>query len=530
MPFTVTIPSEPLPVDPGASATLTIEIVNPGQTTEPCEIAIEGIDPEWTAIPQAEVTVAPGRTERALVLIRPPKAAESAAGDYPFVVRVRSLNDGEAHAATGILRIKAFHHIALEITPRKGSVSPISRDNHFELVAMNLGNAEHTLQLSGSDPEDACAYEFENEHLTVGPGQQREVELIVNPRRRSAFSSSRLVGFTATARSVDAPTVVATTQAQLEVRPLLSPALLATLVALVALIGALWAFRPPTPTLALRASKTSGVQGDRITVSWEAQGAKTVDLFVGGTETPDLPATGSQEVELADVGTLTIRAIADQNGRRGEEQVVSVTVAKPPVVPEPKILSLEPSAKQVRVGQSFVLKYKFNEAVTSAKISPLAKDLDLGLDSLQIENDTPGTMEYTVVALNKDGKRVSKSFTIDVIDPAQSSIVDFTVSPKEVEANSSVTIRWSVTGAAAIRLEYAGQAQDLPTQSGTIEVPITIKTTFTLRAVDSRGKAVIKSGTVNVKAPPTPPVLPEDGNDPTNDPINGTTPPPTNTP
>ncbi|RYG66357.1 hypothetical protein EON77_17525, partial [bacterium] len=358
-------------------------------------------------------------------------------------MRVRSMNDGESHAATGILRVRAFHHIALEITPRKGSVSPISRDNHFELVAMNLGNSEHTLQLSGSDPEDACAYEFESENLTVGPGQQREVELVVNPRRRSAFSSSRLVGFTTTARSVDAPTVVATTQAQLEVRPLLSPALLATLVAMLAVIGVLWAMRPQPPTLALRADRTTGVQGEKITVSWDAQGAKTVDLVVGGVETPDLPATGSKEIDLTDVGTLTVQAVAESNGRRGEAQVVNLTVTKPPIVPEAKILVLEPSAKSVRVGQSFVLKYKFNEAVTSAKISPLAKDLDLGLDSIQIDVDTPGAMEYTVVATNKDGKRVSKSFTINVIDPSDASIVDFTVSPKEVESGAAVTIRWT---------------------------------------------------------------------------------------
>ncbi|RYG28691.1 hypothetical protein EON81_28065 [bacterium] len=146
----------------------------------------------------------------------------------------------------------------------------------------------------------------------------------------------------------------------------------------------------------------------------------------------------------------------------------------------------------------------------------LAKDLDLGLNSLQIDTDTPGSIKYTVVAQNKDGKRVKQSFTIDVVDPSQASIVDFTVSPKEVEANASVTIRWSVTGAAAVRLEYAGQAQDLTAQSGTVEVPVTAKTTFTLRAVDARGKAVTKSGTVTVKAPPEPPVLPEDGVDPTN--------------
>lgn len=531
MSFTAAISSEVLPVDPGASATLTIEIVNRGTTTEPYEVSIEGVDPEWIAIPQPAVSLDAGQGGSVLVLFRPPRGPESAAGDYPFVARVRSLSAGESHGATGILRVKAFHHLTLEITPKKGSVSPVSRDNHFELAATNLGNSEHNLHLSGSDPEDACAYEFESEHLAVGPGQQREVELVVNPRSRSTFSSSRLVGFTTTARSVDAPTVVATTQAQLEVRPLLAPAMLAILAGLMILVGVLWAIQPKPPTItSLQVDRTTAFQGERVTVSWEAQGAKAVDLLVGGVETPDLPPTGTREIELNDIGTLTIQAVAERDGRRGEAQSRSVTVKRPDPVPDPKILVLKPSATQVRVGQSFVLTYKFDEAVIGAKISPLAKDLDLTLDSIQIPTDTPGTLEYTVVAQNKAGKRVSKSFSIEVIDPPTSSILEFSVSPKEVDPDATVTIRWSVTGASAIRLDYAGRGQDLPTQSGSIEVAVTTKTTFTLRAIDSRGKATIRSGTVRVKAPPPPVVLPEDGVDvpPTNDPGNTVEPPPTN--
>ncbi len=529
MSFTAAISNEVLPVDPGASATLSVEVMNRGVTAEPYEVSIEGVDPEWIAIPQPAISLDPGQGGSVLILFRPPRGPESAAGDYPFVARVRSLSMGESQGATGILRVKAFHHLALEITPKKGSVSPVSRDNHFELVVMNLGNAEHNLHLLGSDPEDACSYEFENEHLAIGPGQQREVELVVNPRSRPAISSTRLVGFTTTARSADAPNVVATTQAQLEVRPLISPAMLAVLAGLILLVGFLWMSRPQPPTMtSFRADRSSGNLGEKVTVSWEAQGAKAVDLFIGGTETPDLPPIGSREIDLTDVGTLTIRAIPERDGRQGESEVVNITVEKPTPVPMPVIESLEPTSSKVRVGQSFVLKYKFNEHVTSAKISPLARDLDLTLDSIQIDTDTPGTMEYTVFAENKEGKRVSKSFKIEVTDPSDARILAFSVSPKEVESNTPVTIRWSVSGASVIRLEFAGGGQELPTQSGTIEIPVTVKTTFTLRVVDTRGKAVTQSGTVRIKAPPEPPVLPEDGVDevPANEPTNSNEPPP----
>ena len=537
MSFTARISSETLPVEPGASATLSVEITNNGAATEPYEVSVEGLDPEWIAIPQSAVQIEPGRTNSVLVLFRPPRGPESAAGDYPFVARVRSLANlqdggGESQGATGILRVKAFHHLALEISPKKGAVSPISRDNHFDLTVMNLGNAEHTLQLSGSDPEDACVYEWESEHLEIGPGQQREIELDVNPRRRSAVSSTRLVGFTATARSVDAPSVVASTQAQLEVRPLLSPAMLAVLAGLLVLVGVLWAIQPKPPTLAsLRLDKTSAVVGDRVTVTWQAGDPESnVDLKIGGVPFENEPASGSREILLENPGTLTITASAERKGRRSESESVSVNVDTPAAIPEPRIVVFEPNKKEVRKGETFVLRYEFKN-VASAKLAPLGKDLDLALNELQIGTDTEGTAEYTVVALNKEGKSVRRSFKIEVTDPSTAAILDFSVSPKEVEAGQSVTIRWSVTGAAAIRLEYAGTGQDLPSQTGTIEVPVEKRTTFTLRAIDGRNKAVTRTGAVKIKVS-APVVLPEDGTDPVtgtngaeNDPANAVDPP-----
>ncbi|MER3496745.1 MAG: hypothetical protein C4320_08260, partial [Armatimonadota bacterium] len=157
----------------------------------------------------------------------------------------------------------------------------------------------------------------------------------------------------------------------------------------------------------------------------------------------------------------------------------------------PKIDLLEPSKTTVRVGQSFVLKYKFNDAVTKAKISPLAKELDLALNSIQITPDTPGKMEYTVVAENSDGKRVQKSFTIEVDDPSLAVIGSLTVDPKEVPAGGGeVTVRWSTTGASTLKLLYEGKEEDLPTLSGDRSFTITRSGKITLRALDGRGKEV----------------------------------------
>lgn len=527
MTSTAAIPNEALIVDPGASVRLEIRVSNPGPEPEDVELVLEGIDPEWIAVPQPTKRLEPNTSDTFLVLFRPARSSESAAGDYPFVARIRALSGepGE-RALSGILRVRAYHHLALEISPKKGSVSPVSRANTFDLSITNLGNSDHSLLLSGSDPEDECAYEFDHENVAVGPGQSRDTLLTVSPRSRKALSSSRLIGFNVAARSVETPTIVSTTGAQLEVKPLLSPTMLAFLVLVAGLVGALWFLQPKPPRVtSLTVDHASVARGEPVTVGWRTTDAGTVNLRVGGNELPDkFPAEGTYTFQPNDVGSVEVSAVAMRDDRRSDPERVSVQVSEPIPVPEPKITSLAPSAKTVRVGQSFVLKYAFNEAVTSAKISPLGKELDLSLDSIQIPTDTPGAMEFTVVAENKAGKRTSKSFTIDVTDPSQASIVDFLATPKEVESDGMVTVTWTITGASAIRLTYGDKFEDLTTATGTREIPITAKTTFTLRATDARGKSVSRSVTVRVKAPP-PPAEPAT-NDPANDAGNVPTTPP----
>jgi hypothetical protein len=114
---------------------------------------------------------------------------------------------------------------------------------------MNLGNTEHTLQLTGADPEEECQFDFASEQVTVGPGQQKTVEVSVTAGRPGLVSAGKLYGFSITGRSLQSTSVFATTQGQLEVRPLLSVGSLLTIMILVASIGVWIAFRPQPPTI-----------------------------------------------------------------------------------------------------------------------------------------------------------------------------------------------------------------------------------------------------------------------------------------
>ena len=253
MSFTIRLSQDLTTVEAGATVPLTIEIVNKGGEIDRLEMQVEGLDPEWTASPEPVFTIGPGETHSQKAFFKPPRASESLAGNYPFVVKVRSLNSGDSRTAQGVLQIKAFQHLSMELSPKKGHSTPMHQSFAYTLTLMNLGNSEHTLQLSGADPEEECAYEFPSDQITIGPGQQREIVVSVHAASAGYFSPGKLFGFVISARSIESPSTVASAQGQLERRPLLSPGAILTAVVLLAAFFLWFAVRPKPPTISASA-------------------------------------------------------------------------------------------------------------------------------------------------------------------------------------------------------------------------------------------------------------------------------------
>lgn len=511
MSLVASISSETVVVEPGATAPLTLEVENRGEATENIEIGIEGVDGEWIAIPVPSAELKPGERQSLKVFFKPPRQSESTAGNFPFVAKVRSLATGDQRIAQGVLTIKPFHSLTLELTPKKGFVTATKTQNIFAATVMNMGNSEHTIQLMADDPENSCAYEFDDEQITVGPGQQREVDFAVNPKKSAPLGSPRLIGFAVTARSTTTPGVVASSQAQLEIRPFITPATIIVFFIMSMLALTVWLTQPKRPevSLDLMMGSSTVTQGSKIMVHWVATNASAVKLVAGGKPIGEnLPPEGTQEVETPLLGTLTIQAVAFRDNRQSEPATVSVKVEAAPVIPEPKILELTPSQGTINKGEKFTLTYKFDPAVVKAKLGPDNIDLDIRLNTILLEPAKLGENEYTVVAENSAGKSVKKTFTVQMVEPVLVKIIKFDVSPLEVEEGGKVAMSWQVEKASKIEFSYTGSQPYSLDPAGTTEIPIVGKTTFTLKATDSNGKSVSKSITVKVKKPVEPPVDP----------------------
>jgi hypothetical protein len=519
MSLTASISTDTVVVEPGTTAPLTIEIENTAETADQFEVGVEGVDPEWIIIPVATVELKAGERQSVKVFFKPPRQSESTAGNFPFIASVRSLSSGEQKLAQGIISIKPFHSLAIELNPKKGYVTATKHQNIFTATLINMGNSEHTVSLSADDPEDHCTYEFDEEQIVLGPGHQREVDFMVNPKKRTPFGAARLIGFVVTARSTDTPGVVSSSQAQLEVRPFITPAT-AIIAAVAMLLGLiLWTTQPKPPTIRLELIGGKEVyQGKSVTIRWSAENATDVKLIAGGETIGEKEATEGTKTIRADLlGTLRVQAVAFRDKRQSEPASVQVDVVPAPIIPDPKIIEVKPSTLRVKKGEKFTLEYKFNNAVVKAKLAPQNVELDLNVNTIVVEPFQDGINEFTVTAENTEKKVVKQTFKVEVYEPCLATIVKFDVQPLTVnEEDGKVTMSWQVNTASRVEFTYTGGGKSFELDpTGSTEIPITGKTSFTIKAFDAKGKSVTKTIVVNYKKKPVanpddPSVIPND--------------------
>lgn len=507
MSFSVQVTPDLVALEPGATTPISIVVVNKGTEADRFEMEIDGIDAEWKAVPVGVFGVDAGETHAEKVFFKPPRASESLAGNYPFVVRIRSLVSGESKTVQGVAQVKPFHHLSMEIDPKKGFISPTRKQNVFDVTLVNLGNTEHTLQLLGNDPEDACAYDFDQEQVTIGAGQQRDVELVADPVKKPIFASGRLIGFTVTGRSVSTPSVGVSAQAQLEQRPLVTPTSIAVLVLLGLLFSAWLLMMPKPPTITFGVTPQKVMRGDTVTVNWNAEHAKRIVIRVGGQEIYDGTELQKQMAyQVTTPGVIMFVAEAS-DGERRHEETQQVTVGTPAPIPPPQITSLDANPKRVKLGEPFVMKYALSDSVSEAVLEPTGETIDRVLNEREITPTRSGEIKYTLVAKNSAGEVARKSFTVFVRDESDARILDFHPSAKVVPATDGhVTLTWQVVNAVRLEIRAEGSRTDVVTPTtGSQDYVVTGKTTFTLTATDSKGRKATAQTTVNMEPPAVPP-------------------------
>ncbi|MDI9637326.1 hypothetical protein QPK87_10380 [Kamptonema cortianum] len=512
MSFGVQLAADSFQVDPGSSVTVALEISNDGSQREEYELSVEGIDVEWLALPDPTATIDPGEKSVIRLFLKPPRESGSAAGDYPFAVRVRSLETGEAKSAQATLILNSFSHLSVDLAPRKTSVSPFKKASTIEVTVMNLGNTDLSLQLFASDVDDALAYEFSDEQISIAAGQEKVVELTVNSSKVPLFAGASLAAVTISARSTENPAIAASGQAHVEIRPIVAPGpLILVLVAAILVIG--WVLSIPKPPR-IDAFSLSALEinfGQEVSVQWDTSDAKNVTLTLGDEVKPNLLADGKATFYPSAPGEYEISLVAINGDRRSAPSTLRLKVLEPPVVPDPVIRVFKAEQASVPLGSAATLVYDLSDSVTEAYLEPVGP-VDPRARSIQANSpsaDRPGatstSVTYTLIARNIAGKETRKSLTVKFVKTAKSAIIKFEADKAEVDPlTGMVTLTWQVSNAARIELEFGSSKDVLNDASGQRSFQIDKETKFVLIATDSDGMEVRKEITVKVKPPADP--------------------------
>jgi hypothetical protein len=510
-----------IPIEPGGTAQLTVTVTNKQPHDDHLFLEIEGIDVEWYALPVPALNIAAGASQSARVLFKIARSSESRAGTYPFLVRARGMESGAAGVQQATLVIKPFSALQIELNPRRVTATFLRHSNIVEVTVSNLGNRDETLDLYSSDPEDACAYEFETDRITVKPGHSEVVPLRIEPVTRPILGASRLYGYTVSARSVQDSYVSGTAHGQMERRAMLSTLTVITLI-LFAVAAASWALFRPHPVLlrSFTAAPMQVTEGDPVTLSWDAANLDTGSSYIMPGNLPVRSSVGSITVNPA-VPT-TYKLVARGGGHEMTKDVTIVVLPRPPA-PKPKIKEFTATPKRIHLGEKVTLSWKAEGPPgTLLVLNPLGTKQDIRV--WQSQEDTPDqSRTYVLAAQSPKGEVATKSVTVEVVPPTESTadILSFRAKPARVEAGKATTLSWSVDNAASIEIDNGVGGGLKPRDK--FEVTPTQTTIYTLRAFDNKGNLRTKQVTVTVLPPPPPPQVPEGTETP---PITTNPPPP----
>jgi hypothetical protein len=190
-----------LQIRPGEEGEVTLTVRNMREVVDRYAITVEAIDPAWVVLSRTDLALFPKEQDQLLLTFRLPAGAP--AGRSEVNVVVTSL-DSPSERTTVTLGLEVVAEHALEVGLRPQRQTGVS-EGLFRVHLRNTGNANLTVQLEATDPEEGCQYAFEPAHAVVPAGQEAQVQLAVRAKRGLSGDQPRTFLFMVMARPLEAP-------------------------------------------------------------------------------------------------------------------------------------------------------------------------------------------------------------------------------------------------------------------------------------------------------------------------------------
>jgi hypothetical protein len=194
-------------VRPGGQVELTLRVRNDTRIVEHVGLTVEDPHGGWALVSPAELRMMPGASSTAVVRLMPPRSAAVPAGAHPLRVAVARSGTGAllAHADARV-ELEPFYEVSAQVIPREARAWFRSRRCVW---LNNTANAEVTVLLAGSDPDDALRFAGTGGSVTLPAGAKISRKISVNAQRPNLSLHRRPRDFAVTATWGERQKVVA---------------------------------------------------------------------------------------------------------------------------------------------------------------------------------------------------------------------------------------------------------------------------------------------------------------------------------
>jgi polar amino acid transport system substrate-binding protein len=279
----------------------------------------------------------------------------------------------------------------------------------------------------------------------------------------------------------------------------------------------------PSPSISFTADRTTILQGECATLSWNAQNVRETYLYAEGEQwqVNPVPPQGTRSVCPQRMTVYNLRVVKFDN----TVEVRQVTIFVNPVPNAPVIAQFIANPQQVTAGQCLIVQWDVQGETT--RITITANEIFTlwdGAPQRGSVQDCPANtnlVTYNLRAEGPGGTNQAQQY-VTVFDsatatpaptqpPAAPIINAFSVSPAQIQVGQCVLINWSASGGTSfVRLirngamvldnaDFSGSAQDCLNYAGSV--------VYRLEASNSAGNQAAEERTVSVlEAPPDDPL------------------------
>ncbi len=410
-----------------STATTVLSITNLGDCDGLFRLELSGRPSQWTSPVGLTFSVAGQDAVDLLLQVKPTRSHDCAPGEYPLIITVRQLDGGDESVNLVLLvEVGGVGGLSATVNPTR-----LETREPFNLVLLNLGNEELTLQFGVHDPSQQLRLKLTQDELRLQAGERAVINVQGEARRRPLLGKPREYAFAILAQARAPGDYVVALPATIIVKAILDVrALIAATLSIVILILALAAllYQPPRPAIAsFTISDQTVAQGNPVELTWSAAEALSFVIEVDGRPVDELPGDAFNYL-LETHGYLDPIDIAliASNGDATDIRSLRLTVYQPVII---RVFETNKSSLLRGIQSDLTINWRVQGAVAldiapPAGFETVERQVAGEEGEIVIAGLPADDFEITIWADDEIGNRTTRAIRIAVRDPECTPIRD----------------------------------------------------------------------------------------------------------